>query len=63
MLKIKDFEDYTIDKKGNVFSIRKHKYLKHSINKYACATNLCTLNIFLCLFFCSVTLQYPYLLI
>lgn len=42
MLKIKDFEDYTIDKKGNVFSIRKHKYLKHSINKYG---------------YCKVTLQ------
>lgn len=42
MLKIKDFEDYTIDKNGNVFSIRKNKYLKQTINKYG---------------YCKVTLQ------
>ena len=37
MLKIKDikgWEDYTIDIDGNVFSKRKHKYLKQVINKY-----------------------------
>lgn len=33
MLKIKDFEDYLIDKKGNIFSVRKNKYLKWSINR------------------------------
>ena len=36
MLKIKDingWEDYTIDNYGNVFSKRKNKYLKQSINK------------------------------
>lgn len=37
MLKIKDikeFKDYTIDTEGNVYSKRKHKYLKQTINKY-----------------------------
>ncbi len=33
MLKIKDFEDYTIDKNGNVFSIRKDKYLKPYLDR------------------------------
>ena len=33
MLKVKDFEDYTIDETGNVFSIRKNKYLKQTINR------------------------------
>ena len=42
MLKIKDFEDYTIDEQGNVFSLRKNKYLKQTINKYG---------------YCKVTLQ------
>lgn len=37
MLKIKDFEDYLIDENGNIFSIRKNKYLKWSINKYGYA--------------------------
>ena len=37
MLKIKDikkFKDYTIDTEGNVYSKKKHKYLKQTINKY-----------------------------
>lgn len=37
MLKIRDiknWEDYTIDIKGNVFSKRKNKYLRQTINKY-----------------------------
>lgn len=45
MLKIKDieqFEDYTIDIYGNVYSKRKNKYLKQTINKYG---------------YCTVTLQ------
>ena len=45
MLKIKDiekFEDYTIDTNGNVFSKRKNKYLKQTINKFG---------------YCKVTLQ------
>jgi hypothetical protein len=45
MLKIKDiqnFEDYTIDINGNVFSKRKNKYLRQTINKYG---------------YCKVTLQ------
>ncbi len=45
MLKIKDikgFEDYTIDTNGNVFSKRKHKYLKQTINRNG---------------YCKVTLQ------
>lgn len=45
MLKIKDiqdWEDYTIDSKGNVFSKRKNKYLKPTVNKYG---------------YCKVTLQ------
>lgn len=45
MLKIKDikeFKDYTIDTEGNVYSKRKHKYLKQTINKYG---------------YCKVTLQ------
>ena len=45
MLKIKDieqFEDYTIDIYGNVYSKRKNKYLKQTINKYG---------------YCKVTLQ------
>lgn len=45
MLKIKDvkgWEDYTIDTNGNVFSKRKNKYLKQTINKYG---------------YCKVTLQ------
>ena len=42
MLKIKDFEDYTIDETGNVFSIRKSKYLKQTINRNG---------------YCKVTLQ------
>ena len=42
MLKIKDFEDYTIDETGNVFSIRKNKYLKQTINRNG---------------YCKVTLQ------
>lgn len=45
MLKIKDvkgWEDYTIDINGNVFSKRKNKYLKQTINKYG---------------YCKVTLQ------
>lgn len=42
MLKIKDFEDYTIDEQGNIFSIRKNKYLKQTVNKYG---------------YCKVTLQ------
>lgn len=45
MLKIKDiksWEDYTIDTEGNVFSKRKNKYLKQTINKYG---------------YCKVTLQ------
>lgn len=45
MLKIKDvkgWEDYTIDTDGNVFSKRKNKYLKQTINKYG---------------YCKITLQ------
>lgn len=45
MLKIKDikeFKDYTIDTEGNVYSKRKHKCLKQTINKYG---------------YCKVTLQ------
>lgn len=45
MLKIKDireFKDYMIDTEGNVYSKRKHKYLKQTINKYG---------------YCKVTLQ------
>ena len=42
MLKVKDFEDYTIDETGNVFSIRKNKYLKKTINRNG---------------YCKVTLQ------
>lgn len=45
MLKIKDvrgWEDYTIDTNGNVFSKRKNKYLKQTVNKYG---------------YCKVTLQ------
>ena len=45
MLKIKDvksFEDYTIDSNGNVFSKRKNKHLKQTINKCG---------------YCKVTLQ------
>ena len=42
MLKIKDFEDYTVDEQGNVYSLRKRKYLKQSINKNG---------------YCKVTLQ------
>lgn len=45
MLKIKDvkgWEDYTIDTDGNIFSKRKNKYLKQTINKYG---------------YCKVTLQ------
>ena len=42
MLKVKDFEDYTIDETGNVFSIRKNKYLKQTINRNG---------------YCKVTLQ------
>ena len=42
MLRVKDFEDYTIDETGNVFSIRKNKYLKQTINKNG---------------YCKVTLQ------
>ena len=45
MLKVKDikeFKDYTIDTEGNVYSKRKHKYLKQTINKYG---------------YCKVTLQ------
>ena len=42
MLKVKDFEDYTIDEAGNVFSIRKNKYLKQTINRNG---------------YCKVTLQ------
>ena len=42
MLKVKDFEDYTIDEIGNVFSIRKNKYLKQTINRNG---------------YCKVTLQ------
>lgn len=45
MLKIKDiknFEDYTIDTNGNVYSKRKRKYLKQTVNKYG---------------YCKVTLQ------
>lgn len=45
MLKIKDikgWEDYTIDTNGNIFSKRKNKYLKQTINKYG---------------YCKVTLQ------
>ena len=39
---IKEFKDYTIDTEGNVYSKRKHKYLKQTINKYG---------------YCKVTLQ------
>ena len=39
---MKDFEDYTIDETGNVFSIRKNKYLKQTINRNG---------------YCKVTLQ------
>ena len=42
MWKVKDFEDYTIDEIGNVFSIRKNKYLKQTINRNG---------------YCKVTLQ------
>ena len=42
MLKLKEFEDYTIDETGNVFSIRKNKYLKQTINRNG---------------YCKVTLQ------
>lgn len=45
MLKIKDikeFKDYTIDTEGNVYSKRKRKCLKQTINKYG---------------YCKVTLQ------
>lgn len=45
MLKIKDikkFKDYTIDTEGNIYSKKKHKYLKQTINKYG---------------YCKVTLQ------
>lgn len=42
MMKVKDFEDYTIDEAGNVFSIRKNKYLKQTINRNG---------------YCKVTLQ------
>lgn len=42
MLRVKDFEDYTIDEIGNVFSIRKNKYLKQTINRNG---------------YCKVTLQ------
>ena len=42
MLKVKNFEDYTIDETGNVFSIRKNKYLKQTINRNG---------------YCKVTLQ------
>ena len=42
MLRVKDFEDYTIDETGNVFSIRKNKYLKQTINRNG---------------YCKVTLQ------
>ena len=45
MLKIKNiqnWEEYTIDTKGNVYSRRKHKYLKQSINRNG---------------YCKVTLQ------
>ena len=45
MLKVKDiknFEDYTIDIYGNVYSKRKNKYLKQIVNKYG---------------YCKVTLQ------
>ena len=42
MLKVQDFEDYTIDETGNVFSIRKNKYLKQTINRNG---------------YCKVTLQ------
>ena len=42
MLKVKDFENYTIDETGNVFSIRKNKYLKQTINRNG---------------YCKVTLQ------
>lgn len=45
MLKIKDiknFEDYTIDENGNVYSKRKNKYLKNTINRNG---------------YCKVTLQ------
>ena len=39
---IEGFEDYTIDKKGNIYSKRKRKYLKQTINKFG---------------YCKVTLQ------
>ena len=45
MLKIKDvnnFEDYTVDTEGRVYSKRKQRYLKQSINKFG---------------YCKVTLQ------
>ena len=45
MLKIKNienFEDYTIDSYGNVYSKRKNKYLKQAINRNG---------------YCKVTLQ------
>lgn len=42
MLKIKDFDDYMIDEQGNIFSIRKNKYLKQTVNKCG---------------YCKVTLQ------
>ena len=42
MLIVKDFEYYTIDETGNVFSIRKNKYLKQTINRNG---------------YCKVTLQ------
>ena len=39
---IEGFEDYTIDEKGNIYSKRKRKYLKQTINKFG---------------YCQVTLQ------
>ena len=39
---IEGFEDYTIDEKGNIYSKRKRKYLKQTINKFG---------------YCKVTLQ------
>ena len=34
MLKIKDFEDYTIDTNGNVYSKKSHRYLKQTVTKH-----------------------------
>ena len=31
---INGWEDYTIDDKGNVFSKRRNKYLKQTVDKY-----------------------------